>query len=469
MMLPSRLSSRLRLAPLVCAAALLAACAVGPDYIRPEAPVPARYKEDQPWQPAAPQDEIPRGNWWRVFQDASLDALMHEVDINNFTLQAAAAQYRQASALIDQASAALYPNIQASAGQSRSANAAHGAQNSYSALLNAGWEPDLWGKLRRSREAAAANAEASAADLEAARLSIRAQLAASYFQLRLFDAQGQLLEQTLAAYERALQITRNRQASGVVTKADVAQAESQLYSTRASLADTRLARAQTEHALALLTGKAPADFALAAAELTSAAPEVPPGLPSTLLQRRPDIAAAERRMAAANAQIGVATAAFYPSLTLSASGGYQSGSFADWFTLPNRIWSLGPQLAATLFDGGARSAAQQQSAAAYDATLANYRQTVLTAFKEVEDNLIALRLLAEEQKNQQAARDAAHTSLTIVSNQYNAGTVTYLSVVQAQTTLLNAENTLLNTRNRRLAASIGLIKALGGGWETPQP
>jgi NodT family efflux transporter outer membrane factor (OMF) lipoprotein len=323
----------------------------------------------------------------------------------------------------------------------------------------------VWGKLRRGREAAEASSEASAADFESARLAARAQLATSYFQLRVLDAQRQLLEETTLAYERALEITRNRFASGVVTKADVAQAESQLYSARASLLDTKLARAQTEHAIALLVGKTPADFSLADAELTGATPEVPAGLPSTLLQRRPDIAAAERRMAASNAQIGVAVAAFYPSLTLSASGGYQSSSFSDWFSLPNRVWSLGPQFAAPLFDGGARSAAQRQYEAAYDAVVANYRQTVLSAFQEVEDNLVALRMLAQEQTNQAAARDAARVSLDIVSNQYRAGTVIYLNVVQAQTTLLSAESTLLNTRNRRLAASVGLIKALGGGWE----
>ncbi|MCL2656000.1 MAG: efflux transporter outer membrane subunit [Betaproteobacteria bacterium] len=466
-------SLRFHLAPLACAATLLCSCAVGPDYVRPSTPTPAEYKEAQGWQPATPQDEIPRGNWWGVFKDATLDGLMHEVDINNLNVQAAEAQYRQAQALTDQASAALFPVIQASVGETRSTGALsstqHGStQNNFSALLNASWELDVWGKLRRGREAAEASAEASAADFESARLAARAQLATSYFQLRVLDAQRQLLEETTLAYERALKITRNQFASGVVTKADVAQAESQLYSTRASLLDTKLARAQTEHAVALLVGKAPADFSLADAELTDTTPEVPPGLPSTLLQRRPDIAAAERRMAASNAQIGVAVAAFYPSLTLSASGGYQSSSFSDWFSLPNRVWSLGPQFAATLFDGGARSAAQRQSEAAYDAVVANYRQTVLTAFQEVEDNLVALRMLTQEQTNQTAARNAARVSLNIVSNQYRAGTVTYLNVVQAQTTLLSAENTLLNTRNRRLAASVGLIKALGGGWESPK-
>ncbi|MDR1994194.1 efflux transporter outer membrane subunit [Azonexus sp.] len=465
---------RRRLVPLACAAVLLSACAVGPDYVKPDAPVPQDYKEAKGWQPATPQDDIPRGDWWAVFGDVTLDALMHQVDINNYNIQAAEALYRQAHELTAQAGAALYPTVGASVSKIRaqgtqSTTLTGNLQDNYSALLSAAWELDLWGGLRRGREAASAAEQASMADLESARLSARAQLATSYFQLRVLDAQQALLRDTVQAYERALQITRNQLASGVVTPADVAQAESQLETARTSLLDTGLSRAQTEHAIALLVGKAPADFALEVGALTGAVPEVPAGVPSALLQRRPDIAAAERRMAAANAQIGVAVAAFYPSLTLSAQGGYQSRTYADWFTLPNRIWSVGPQLAATLFDGGARSAAKHGAEAAYDVEVATYRQTVLTAFQEVEDNLIALRLLAQQQQTQEAARNAAITSLTIVSNQYRAGTVTYLNVVQAQTTLLTAENNLLNIRNRRLAASVGLVKALGGGWEMPEP
>jgi NodT family efflux transporter outer membrane factor (OMF) lipoprotein len=469
----SRVSCHRLLAPLACSAVLLSACAVGPDYVRPSAPAPQDYKEARGWQPATPQDEIPRGSWWGVFKDPVLDDLMHQVDINNYNVIAAEAQYRQAHELTAQASAALFPTIGAKAGLTRTQGTSNSTilqtnlQNNYSALLSASWELDLWGGLRRSREAANASEQASAADLESARLSARAQLATSYFQLRAFDAQLELLTETTQAYERALQITRNRLASGVVTPADVAQAESQLQSARTSLLDTQLSRAQTEHAVALLVGKAPADFTLEGGKLTSATPEVPAGLPSTLLQRRPDIAAAERRMAASNAQIGVAVAAYYPSLTLSAQGGYQSSSFTDWFSLPNRIWSVGPQLAATLFDGGARTAAKRSAEAAYDAEVANYRQIVLTAFQQVEDNLVALRVLSQEQQTQELARNAAKTSLDIVSNQYRAGTVTYLDVVQAQTTLLSAENNLLNIRNRRLAASVGLVKALGGGWEPP--
>lgn len=467
-------SRRRLLLPLACAATLLAACAVGPDYVEPDAPVPQDYKEAQGWQPATPQDDVPRGDWWAVFGDATLDALMHQVDIDNYTIQAAEARYRQARELTAQAGAALYPTVGASASKTRaqgqqSTTSASNLRDNYSALLSASWELDLWGGLRRGREAASAAEQASVADLESARLSARAQLATSYFQLRVLDAQQELLSETVQAYERALQITRNRLASGVVTPADVAQAESQLETARTSLLDTGLSRAQTEHAIALLVGKAPADFALVTGALADAVPEIPAGVPSILLQRRPDIAAAERRMAAANAQIGVAVAAFFPSLTLSAQGGYQSSTYADWFTLPNRIWSVGPQLAALLFDGGARSAAKRGAEAAYDAEVATYRQTVLTAFQEVEDNLVALRLLAQQQQTQKAARDAAITSLTIVSNQYRAGTVTYLNVVQAQTTLLAAENNLLAIRHRRLAASVGLVKALGGGWRMPAP
>ncbi len=468
MMLASR-----TLTPLACAAVLLCSCAVGPDYVRPVAPAPQTYKEAQGWQPATPQDSLPRGNWWAVFDDTALDALMHRVDIDNYNIQTAEAQYRQARELTAQASAALLPSLNTRVAQTRTRGTSNSTllhsnlQNNFSALLLASWELDLWGSLRRSREAASAAEQASAADLESARLSARAQLAASYFQLRALDAQYRLLNETVAAYERALQITRNRLAAGVVTTADVAQAQSQLQSARTSLLDSGLSRAQTEHAIALLVGRAPADFALAAATLTSATPEVPTDLPSTLLQRRPDIAAAERRMATANARIGVAVAAFYPSLTLSGQGGFQSNTYADRFSLPNRIWSVGPQLAGTLFDGGARSAAKRQAEAAYDAEVATYRQTVLTAFGQVEDNLVALRVLAQEQGTQEAARDAAKTSLDSVANQYRAGTVTYLNVVQAQTTLLAAERSLLDIRNRRLAASVGLVKALGGGWEVP--
>ncbi len=456
---------------LVCATAFVSACVVGPDYARPPVPVPTDYKADRDWQPATPQDQIPRGDWWAVFSDPMLADLMHQVDINNYNIQIAEAQYRQARELTAQASAALFPVIGARASMTRTQGTSSSTvlqttlQNNYSALLSASWELDLWGGLRRGREVARASEQASAADLESARLSARSQLATSYFQVRTLDAQQGLLADTVAAYERALQITKNRLAAGVVTPADVAQAQSQLESAKTSLLDTQLSRAQTEHAVALLVGKAPIDFALEPGELTGRVPEVPAGLPSALLQRRPDIASAERRMAASNAQIGVAVAAFYPNLTLSAQGGYQSSSFSDWFSLPHRIWSVGPQLAGTLFDGGARTAAKRQAEAVYDAEVATYRQIVLTAFQQVEDNLVALRILADEQKTQEAARNAARTSLNIVSNQYRAGIVTYLEVVQAQTTLLSAENNLLNIRNRRLAASVGLVKALGGGWE----
>ena len=456
-----------RLAPLLLALAL-SACAGAPEYVRPAITVAPGFKEAPPpqagvWQPAQP-GELQGGMWWRIFDDRVLDALIAEADLANQNLRIAEAQLRQARAATDAARAGLYPSVSGGVSASRIRTGAAPAGSSYSLDVSAAWEADLWGRVRSGIAAADALAAASAADLAAARLSIHAQLAQSYFQLRVADAQGRLLDETVASYQRSLQLTRDRLAAGVATRADVAQAEAQLKIAQAQRLDVGIARAQLEHALALLTGRAPADLTLAADTLSEAIPAVPAGVPSRLLERRPDIAGAERRVAAANAQIGVARAAFYPSLTLSADGGFRSTRLGDWLTLPSRVWSLGPSLAALLFDGGARVAANEQAMAAYDATAAAYRQTVLTAFQEVEDNLAALRVLAEEEQVQREALAAARISLDIVTLQYKAGTVSYLNVIQVQTTALQSEQSVLALHGRRLTATVALVKALGGAW-----
>jgi len=458
----------------------LAACTVGPDYVRPTAEAPTAYKEAHGWKPAQPNDQLPRGAWWSVFGDSELDALEVQVDVSNETIKSFEARVQQARALTAQARAGFFPVVSgsasatrsSSAASSRSASAATGAgigggpSNFYNLALDASWEPDLWGRVRRSVEANEAGTQASLADLEAAKLSAQADLATDYMLLRVQDAQIDLLATTAAAYEKSVTLTRNQYAAGVVGRSDVVQAETQYKSTQAQVLDARITRQQLEHAIAILIGKPPAEFSLAATPNAEAFPEIPVGMPSELLERRPDIAAAERRVAAANAQIGVAQAAFFPSLTLSATGGFASSSFVNWLTLPARYWSLGPALVAqTLFDAGLRSAQKAQVVAIYDQTVADYRQTVLTGFQEVEDNLVALRVLEEEAIVQDDAVKAAREAVTIANNQYRAGTINYLAVVVLQAAALNNERTALGIRGRRLAASVGLIKALGGGWE----
>ncbi|NUT60583.1 efflux transporter outer membrane subunit [Herbaspirillum sp. C9C3] len=469
----------------VLAASLaLAACSVGPDYVRPQMDTgPAVFKEGQHWKPAQPRDLMADGKWWEMFGDPQLNALADQVDISNQNLALAEANFRSAVALVQSSRSAYAPTLSASAGASRGRSGSAGSssatssgmstsssssgsvRNAYTFSLTASWEADIWGKVRRDVESSQASAQASAADLAAARLSAQAQLAQNYLQLRVLDAQQQLLEDTVQAYQRSLQVTQNQYAAGLVAKSDVIQAQTQLKSAQASALDNGVTRAQVEHAIALLVGKTPAQFSLPRAPLTAVAPPVPQGVPSMLLERRPDVAAAERRVASANAKIGVAKAAYFPSLTLSVSGGYQSSTFADWFTLPGRVWSLGPQLAQTIFDGGARAAATDQAIATYDGTVATYKQTVLTAFQEVEDNLAALRILEQEAAVQGEALQAARQAVTLVTNQYKAGTVSYVNVITAQATALSAELTSLSILNRRMAASVLLAKALGGGWD----
>ena len=453
---------------------VLSGCSVGPDYVRPQVETPAAYKEAGNWKPAEPRDAAARGKWWAMFGDAQLDELMAQVDVSNQTIAAAEAQLRQAGALTAQSRAGWWPTVTGTLQETRSLSSqttgpiigtTAGKRTLYSAPLNASWEADLWGKVRRAVESGEASEQASASDLVNARLSVQSELAQNYFQLRALDSQRQLLDATVAAYAKTLELTRNRYTVGVVSRADVAQAETQLLSTRAQALDVGLQRAQLEHAVAVLLGKPASSFSLATAALAAAPPPVPAaGLPTDLLERRPDIAAAERRMAAANAQVGVAKSAFFPAATLSATYGVQSRTRQDWFTLPSRFWSLGPALALTLFDGGRRAAVSDQAVASYDQSVAAYRGAVLTAFKEVEDNLAALRILEEEAAVQNDAVKAAELSLEISLNQYKAGIITFLQVVQAQTAALASRRAALDVQSRRIAASVLLVKALGGAW-----
>jgi NodT family efflux transporter outer membrane factor (OMF) lipoprotein len=456
----------------------LSGCMMGPDYARPAAPVPPEYKEAEGWKVAEPQDAFPRGPWWTIFGDPTLDALEAQVEISNQNVKVAEAQVRVANALTQQARSALFPSVQGDAAATRTKTAAGGGRvvnqggnlisNNYTAALDASWELDLWGAIRRNVESSAASAQASEAQLAAATLSAQGTLAQSYWLLRVQDAQIALLKATVDQYQRSLQLTRNQYAVGVVGRLDVAQAETQLNSTQAQLIDSGILRAQLEHAIAVLVGKPPAEFSIAVTSTPWSFPGIPPGVPSQMLERRPDVAAAERSVVAANARIGVAEAAFFPTITLSAAGGFQSGNFVNLLSLPNQFWSIGAALAQTVFDAGLRSAQKAQADAAYDATVGTYRQTVLNGFQEVEDNLAALRVLEREAAVQDAAVEAARESVTITNNQYKAGTTSYLAVVVVQAAALNNERTALEIVARRLTASVGLVKALGGGWNADQ-
>ena len=456
--------ARLACAALACAA--LGACMVGPDYQRPNVEVPAAYKEDAGWRPAQPRDGEPRGSWWTIYGDRELDALVEQIDTSNQNLRLAEAQYREARAIVREARASFFPTVSGSVSVTRSRAPGSGIEATTHLLsLDAAWEPDLWGRIGRSVEASEASAQASAADLAAARLSAQAELASDYFQLRVLDAERQLLADTAAAYQKSLELTQNRYAVGVAGKVDVALAQAQLKSTQAQAIDLGVQRAALEHAIAVLLGKAPAEFSIAPASMGIEMPSLPVGVPAELLERRPDIAAAERRVAAANAQIGVAESAFYPALTIPASAGFQSTSLAGWLSAPNQFWAVGPALAQTLFDAGLRRALSDQAIAAYDANVAAYRQTALAAFQSVEDSLAALRILEQEAKVQDEAVQAARESLRLTTNQYKAGTVDYLGVVVVQAAQLSNERSSVTIYGQRLLASVALIKALGGGWQ----
>jgi len=456
---------------------VLAGCTVGPNYKKPLAPSPVSFKEPLPpgWKQAEPGGAFLNGKWWEIYGDPALNVLVEQVSISNQNVLQAEAQYREAKAAVREARSSLFPTVSASIGvtQARagtnavnSSAANSGTRTSYSLPFNVAWEPDLWGSIRRGATGNIAIAQATAAELDNVRLLFQAELAQDYFQLHGIDAEAGLLQQTAASYDEYLTLTRNRFAVGVASDLDVAQAESQLYSTQAALIDLGEQRAQLEHAIAILIGKPPVELSIQPAPLNMPPPPVPIGLPSDLLERRPDIASAERRVAAANEQIGIAMAAYYPVLTLSADVGLQASSIAKWFTWPSRFWSVGPQLGETLFDAGRRRAIVAQQQAAYDATVAGYRQSVLTALQQVEDNLAALRVLATESDTVQQTIQSADRALNISSAQYRAGTTTYLTVITSQATLLGAQRTAVELLARRLTASVLLVEALGGGWNS---
>jgi NodT family efflux transporter outer membrane factor (OMF) lipoprotein len=471
---------RARFAPAIATAMLLllSACmVVGPDYVRPMVITPDAYKEIDGWKVAQPKDDVIRGSWWEMFGDPQLNALEAQVSISNQNLAVAEAQYRESQALVREARASYFPMVTIGIGANRSSQSTttgtgpmrpRTTVSDYSLAIDGSWELDVWGRIRRTVESNQANAQASAADLEAARLSAQAALAQDYFQLRMLDAQKQLLNASVAAFEKSLDLTKNRYASGVASSADVLQAETQLKTTQAQAIDVGVARAQMEHAIAVLIGQAASTFSLPAMPLAATPPAIPVGVPSELLERRPDIAAAERLVASANAQIGVAEAAFYPSVTLTASLGLESSSLAKLFTAASRFWSVGASISQTVFDGGLRRAQSDFARAAYDATVATYRQTVLTAFQGVEDNLAALRILEDENRAQDEAVKAAQQSLSVITNQYKAGTVSYLNVITAQTTVLSNDLTATQIRGRRMISAVLLIQAVGGGWHTSE-
>ncbi|ABI85601.1 efflux transporter, outer membrane factor (OMF) lipo, NodT family protein [Burkholderia ambifaria AMMD] len=463
----------------VATAVLLAGCAVGPDYHRPDTSIPAAFKEAPAgWKVAQPADRADRGPWWSVYNDPQLDALIGKLNASNQTIAQSAAAYRQARALVAEARAAYFPTVgltasgsRARSGRTPTSSGASGfgssssISNSYSVGLDASWEPDLWGKVSRSVSAQRAGEAAAAADLANARLSQQALLAQTYFQLRTSDALQKLLDDTVKSYGDSLRLTQNQYAQGVAARADVIQAQTQLQSAQAAAIDNGVARAQYEHAIATLIGEPASTFSLPPNPLTAQPPITPVDVPSALLERRPDIAAAERRAASANEQIGVAIAAFFPTLTLSATGGFQSSVWSQLFTLPARFWTVGPQLAATLFDAGLRAAQTDAARATYDQDVAAYRLAVLTAFQDVEDNLASQRILAQEVDVQRQAVDSAEQALAIVTNQYKAGTVAYLNVLSAQTTAFTAQQKLATIAGQRMVSSVGLVKALGGGWD----
>jgi NodT family efflux transporter outer membrane factor (OMF) lipoprotein len=461
-------------------ACLACACAVGPNYRRPDASVPVAYKEPAPagWKQGQPQDLDSRGAWWSIYDDPALDGLERQVDISNQTLKASEAAFRQSVAVLQEARASFFPTLtlQAAASRARSSSTTiAGAvskdnpnQNSFSIGPSISWVPDVWGRVRRIVESDTASAQASAADLASARLSIQAQLAQDYFELRIADELQRLLEATVTAYQRTLDITSNRYAVGVAAKSDVVTAQTQLENTRASAIAVESQRAQLEHAIAALIGKTPSEFSIAPAPLSGTVPPVPVGVPSTLLERRPDIAAAERQVGAANASIGVAIAAYFPTLTLSASAGYASSAVSSLLKAPSRAWSVGSDLSETLFDGGARSAQVAQARAAYDATAANYRQAVIVGIQQVEDQLSTLRVLEHQAEVQNRAVELARQAEQLTVNSYKAGVVDYTTVVQSQATSLSSQQSALTIRQSRLTASVSLIEALGGGWSAAE-
>jgi NodT family efflux transporter outer membrane factor (OMF) lipoprotein len=478
-------TNKMRVAVALLSGALLfQGCDVGPKYNRPAAKVPATFKEVTPddlqkmdgWKVAQPRDSALHGKWWEIFGDPQLNALEEQVNISNQNVAAAFAGFMAARALVREARAQYFPTASLGAsivGQHQPASsngAGTGTSGStfteYSLPFDASWTPDLWGRVRNTVRANVANAQASAADLENTRLTAQAELAVDYFQLRGQDALKQLLDSTVVDYEESLKLTKALYETGIDSDEAVAQAETQLEATRAQDTNLGILRAQYEHAAALLVGQPASSFSIAVEPLKTPPPAIPFGVPSQLLERRPDIAATERLMAQANAQIGVARAAFYPTVTLSASAGFQTTNGSTWFTWPSRFWSVGPAISELIYDGGLRRATVEQFRAQYDQTVANYRGAVLTAFQQVEDNLATLRILSQQIQEQDTAIQSAQRSLKLATDRYRLGIDPYLNVITAQTTLFSNQQTAVNLRVQQIVASVQLIEALGGGWDS---
>lgn len=467
----------MRAALLLGALSLLASCMVGPDYVRPLVDVGVQFKETPGWRPAQPQlADAPSGAWWQMYNDVTLNQLMQELNVANQNIAQAEARFRQAVALTQGSRAPLLPTVSATGGTTRAGGSATGpggvvnstSVSTYSANALAIWQIDIWGSVRRNIESTDATELALASEVTGARLTAQTTMSLAYTQVRVLDEQKRLLQATVASYERALKLTENRYKAGISGQADVAVARTQLESTRAQLIDLEQQRAIAENAVAVLLGRAPSSFSIAVQPVSLVPPKVPAGLPSELLERRPDISAAERRVASANALIGVATAAWFPSLTLNANTGFRSNDFTQWFSAPAQFWSLGPQLAALIFDGGARQAQISQARAQFDVQTAIYRQTVLNALQEVENAMIQMRVFEQEDAVQRLAVESARLSLKLARNQYDQGLIDYLSVAVLEATALNNERTYITLVGNRFAASLRLIAALGGGWSTQE-
>lgn len=452
-------------------------CTVGPNYHRPAAPITPQFKAVAGWQPAQPADRKIRGRWWEAYNDPELNRLEEKVSVSNQSLKVTISEYTQARAMVQYQRANYFPFLSAGVGATRLRNSEHrptftssikNQYNDFSLPLDVTWEPDLWGRVRRTVRAARENAQASAGDVASVQLSLQAELALDYFQMRGLDAQQSILDQTVAEFEKSLQLTQQLFHAGLDSQLDVEQARTQLETTRAQAQDVAVARAQDEHAIAVLIGQPPANVSISPRAVAYVPPSIPPGLPSQLLERRPDIAIAERQMASANEQIGIARSAYYPDFTLSGLGGFESAHPGNWFTGPSTFWSVGLSAADTLVDWGQRRALNTIAQANYDGTVANYRQTVLTAYQEVEDNLVALHVLERETQTQSRAVASAKQQADLALKLYQRGLDPYLNVIQAQSVVLSNELTAANLVTRRMTASVLLVKALGGGWSRSQ-